>query len=220
MSSTLVSTDRAKVSEYLDAVRDVERRIQLAEEQSSRELPTIDRPAGGFPASYEQYAKLMIDLQVLAYQTDMTRIITFMLAHEKSDRSYREIGIPDAHHPLSHHRGDPASIEKLVKLNTYHVKMLAYYLERLKATKDGDGTLLDHVMMVYGCGIADGNLHTNEDLPIMLIGGGAGQIKTGRHIRYPKGTPLTNLYLRMLEITGMSLDKLGDSTGKVNPLSV
>ncbi len=146
MNTSLASTDRAKVNEYLDAVRDVERRIQLAEEQSSRVLPSMDRPAGGFPASYEQYAKLMIDLQVLAFQTDMTRIITFMLAHEKSDRSYREIGIPDAHHPLSHHRGDPASIEKLGKLNTYHVKMLAYYMERLKATRDGDGSLLDHSM--------------------------------------------------------------------------
>ena len=162
----------------------------------------------------------MIDLQVLAYQTDMTRIITFMLAHEKSDRSYREIGVPDAHHPLSHHRGDPASIEKLAKVNAYHVRMLAYYLDRLQSTPDGDGSLLDHIMMVYGCGIADGNLHTNEDLGILLLGGGAGQVKSGRHIRYPKGTPMTNLYLRMLDIAGVRMDRLGDSTGKVNPLSV
>jgi hypothetical protein len=220
MTASLAPADRAKVSEYLDAVRDVERRIQLAEEQSSRELPTIDRPAGGYPASYEQYAKLMIDLQVLAYQTDLTRVITFMLAHEKSDRSYREIGIPDAHHPLSHHRGDPASIEKLIRLNTYHVKMFAYYMEKLRSTRDGNGSLLDNIMMVYGCGIADGNLHTNEDLGILLMGGGGGKIKTGRHVRYPKGTPLTNLYLRMLEITGTPMDKLGDSTGKLNMLSV
>ena len=220
MTSKLAAPDRAKMGEYLDAVRDVERRIQLAEEQSSRELPTIDRPAGGYPPSYEQYAKLMIDLQVLAYQTDMTRIITFMLAHEKSDRSYREIGVPDAHHPLSHHRGDPASIEKLAKVNAYHVRMLAYYLDRLQSTPDGDGSLLDHIMMVYGCGIADGNLHTNEDLGILLLGGGAGQVKSGRHIRYPKGTPMTNLYLRMLDIAGVRMDRLGDSTGKVNPLSV
>jgi hypothetical protein len=220
MNGSLAPTDRAKVSEYLDAVRDVERRIQLAEEQNSRELPTMDRPAGGYPASYEQYAKLMIDLQVLAYQTDLTRVITFMLAHEKSDRSYREIGIPDAHHPLSHHRGDPASIEKLIRLNTYHVKMFAYYMERLRSTRDGNGSLLDNMMMVYGCGIADGNLHTNEDLGILLMGGGAGKIKTGRHVRYPKGTPLTNLYLRMLEIAGTPMDKLGDSTGKLNMLSV
>ncbi len=220
MNSSLVATDRAKMNEYLDAVRDVERRIQLAEEQSARELPSMDRPAGGYPASYEQYAKLMIDLQVLAYQTDMTRVITFMLAHEKSDRSYREIGIPDAHHPLSHHRGDPVSIDKLGRLNTYHVKMLSYYVDRLKSTREGNGSLLDNTMIVYGCGIADGNLHTNEDLPILLVGGGGGQIQSGRHIRYPKGTPLTNLYLRMMEISGMPMDKLGDSTGKVNPLSV
>jgi hypothetical protein len=212
--------DRAKLSEYLDAIRDVERRIQLAESQSSRELPTLERPAGGFPASFEDYAKLMFDLQVLAFQTDMTRVITFMIAHDRSSRSYPEIGIPDAHHALSHHRGDPASIVKLEQLNTYHVKLFAYYLERLRSTRDGDGSLLDHSMIVYGAGIADGNLHTEDNLPTLLLGGGAGQIKSGRHIRYPKGTPMANLHLRMLDILGVPVDKLGDSTGKLDPLSV
>ena len=124
----------------------------MAEEQASREVPTLERPAGGFPASFEEYAKLMFDLQVLAYQTDLTRVITFMMAHERSSRTYREIGIPDAHHPLSHHRDDPGQIAKLVKINTYHVKLFAYYLEKLRSTPDGDGTLLDHSMILYGSG--------------------------------------------------------------------
>jgi uncharacterized protein DUF1552 len=212
--------DRGKVTEFLDAVRDVERRIQLAEEQASRELPTLERPAGGFPASFEDYAKLMFDLQVLAYQTDLTRVITFMLAHERSGRSYREIGVPDAHHPLSHHRNDPVSIAKLVKVNTFHVKLFAYYIEKLRSTPDGDGTLLDHAMIVYGSGINDGNLHTHEDLPILLVGGGAGKIKGGRHLRYPQGTPMTNLYLSMLDMAGIPLDNLGDSSGKLELLSI
>jgi hypothetical protein len=220
LTTGLPPGDRVKLTEYLDAVRDVERRIQLAEEQSSRELPTLERPAGGFPASYEEYAKLMMDLQVLAFQTDMTRVISFMLAHERSGRAYREIEVPDAHHGLSHHRGDPASIAKLAKVNTYHVKMLAYYLERLRSTRDGDGTLLDHTMIVYGSAFADGNLHTNVDIPILLAGGGTAKIKSGRHIRYPKGTPVTNLYLSMLDKMGIPLDNLGDSTGKLELLSM
>ena len=220
LTTGLPPGDRVKLTEYLDAVRDVERRIQLAEEQSSRELPTLERPAGGFPASYEEYAKLMMDLQVLAFQTDMTRVISFMLAHERSARAYREIEVPDAHHGLSHHRGDPASIVKLAKINTYHVKMLAYYLQKLRSTRDGDGTLLDHTMIVYGSAFADGNLHTNVDIPILLAGGGAVKIKLGRHIRYPKGTPITNLYLSMLDKMGIPLDNLGDSTGKLELLSM
>lgn len=219
LTATLPNSDRAKVNEYLEAVRDVERRIQLAEEQSSRELPTLARPAGGYPASYEDYAKLMIDLQVLAFQTDMTRVITFVLAHELSNRSYPQIGISDGHHALSHHKGDLRQIAKIIKLNAYHVGIFAYYLDKLRSTRDGDGTLLDHSLIVYGSGIADGNLHTNEDLPILLAGGSIGKIKGGRHIRYPKGTPLTNLYLSMFEIAGVPVDRMGDSTGKLDQLS-
>ena len=155
----------------------------------------MERPAGGFPAAYEDYAKLMLDLQVLAYQTDMTRVITFMFAHERSGRSYRDIGVPDAHHSLSHHRNDPISIAKLVKVNAYHVQLLAYYLEKLRSTPDGDGTLLDHTMIVYGCGISDGNWHTHENLPLLLLGGGAGKIKGGRHLRFPVGTPMSEFVL-------------------------
>jgi len=204
----------------LDAVRDIERRIQIAEEQSSRELPTMEHPASGYPPLYEDYAKLMIDLQVVALQADMTRVITFMLAHELSNRTYREIGIPDGHHGLSHHRGDPGQIAKIIKLNGFHVKQLAYYMERLRATPDGDGTLLDHSMIVYGSGIADGNLHTNEDIPILLVGGANGKIKSGRHIRYPKGTPVANLYVSMLDMMGVRDDKFGDRTAKLDLLSV
>ena len=140
----------------------------------------------------------MMDLQVLAYQTDLTRVITFMIAHDRSPRSYPDIGTPEAHHALSHHRGDPASIAKLVQLNTYHVNLFAYYLEKLRSTPDGDGSLLDHSMIVYGAGIADGNLHTEDNLPTILVGGAGGKIKGGRHIRSPKGTPMANLYLRMI----------------------
>src|SRR5712691_4151789 len=177
--STLAPSDRPKLGEYLDAVRDVERRIQLAEQQSARELPTLERPAGGVPGSFEDHAKLMMDLQVLAFQTDLTRVITFMIAHDRSPRSYPEIGIPEAHHALSHHRGDPASIAKLVQLNTYHVNLFKYYLDKLRSTPDGDFGRLDHSMIVYGAGIADGNLHTEDNLPKLLLGGGAGHIKSG-----------------------------------------
>ena len=149
----------------------------------------------------------------------MTRVITFVLAHELSNRSYPQVGIPDGHHALSHHRGDPRQIAKIIKLNAYHVGIFAYYLDKLRSTRDGDGTLLDHSIIVYGSGIADGNLHTNEDLPILLAGSGIGKIKGGRHIRYPKGTPLTNLYLSMFEIAGVPVDRVGDSTGKLDYLS-
>jgi uncharacterized protein DUF1552 len=218
--STLSPSDRPKLGEYLDAVRDVERRIQLAEQQSARELPTLERPAGGVPGSFEDHAKLMMDLQVLAFQTDLTRVITFMIAHDRSPRSYPEIGIPEAHHALSHHRGDPASIAKLVQLNTYHVKLFTYYLDKLRSTPDGDGSLLDHSMIVYGAGIADGNLHTEDNLPTIIVGGAGGKIKGGRHLRSPKGTPMANLYLRMLDNLGVTVDHLGNSTGKLDPLSL
>jgi hypothetical protein len=214
----LGSGDRAKLAEYLDSIRDVERRIQIAEVQSARELPQLDRPAG-IPASFSAYAKLMFDLQVLAYQTDLTRVTSFMIAHERSVRTYSEIGVPDSHHPFSHHRGDPKSIEKVVEINTFHVKLFAYLLEKLKSTPDGDGSLLDHSVLLYGSGLSDGNLHTAENLPVLVAGGGLG-VKGGRHIRYPAGTPMSNLYLTMLDKLGTRVDNLGDSTGELGMLSV
>jgi len=218
LEKDLGSSDRTKLDQYLDAIRDVERRIQKAEEQSGRELPVINQPAG-VPATFEEHAKLMYDLQALAYQADLTRVISFMVAHESSTRAYPEIGVPDAHHPLSHHGGNPEKIALLIKVNIFHAKMFAYYLDKLAATPDGDGSLLDHVMIMYGSGMSDGNRHNHHDLPILLVGGAAGRIKGGRHLRYPQETPMTNLYLTMLDKFGISMESLGDSTGKVEHLT-
>jgi hypothetical protein len=215
----LGSGDTAKLSDYLDGVRDIERRIQMAEEQSSRELPSLERPAG-IPATTGDHAKLMFDLQVLAFQSDMTRVITFMVDHEQSPRPYPEIGIPDGHHPLSHHNGDAEKIEKWTQIATYHVKLLSYFLEKLRSTPDGDGSLLDHSMIVYGGGISDGDTHSHKELPILLAGGGAGSIKGGRHIRYTKDTPLMNLHLALLDKVGVRVENMGDATGRLEMLSV
>ena len=211
--------DRAKLTEYLEAIRDVERRIQMAEEQSSRELPTLERPAG-IPANYDEHAKLMFDLQVLAYQTDLTRVITYMMGREKSDRPYREIGVADPHHPLTHHQHDPVKIGKVAQINTYHSKMFAYFLEKLRSTPDGDGSLLDHIMIIYGSSLSDGNEHSHHELPVLLAGGATGAIKGGRHIKYRKDTPMPNLYLTLLDKLGIPVENLGDSTGKLELLTV
>ena len=213
-------TDRAKLTEYLDAIRDVERRIEIAEEQASREVPTLERPGGSIPGAFEDYIKLMFDMQVLAYQTDLTRVSTFMIAHESSNRTYPQIGVPDPHHPLTHHRGLADMKAKVAIINNYHVKMFGYFLDRLRSTPDGDGSLLDHSMVLYGSGISDGNFHTNENLPLLLAGGAGGKLKGGRHLKYPVGTPMTNLFLTMLDKVGVNVDKMGDSTGKLELLSV
>jgi hypothetical protein len=211
--------DRAKITQYLDAIRDIERRIQKAEEQSHLVLPTMEKPSGGIPATFAEHAKVMFDLQVLAYQCDMTRVTTFLLSREVSPRTYTEIGIPDPHHGLSHHQNNPVSMEKLAKINTFHIEQLAYFLDKLQATPDGDGTLLDHLTLLYGCGISNSNLHTHDNLPVLVIGGGAGSLAGGRHLRVTKDTPLTNLQLTLLDKVGVPLDKLGDSTGKVELVS-
>jgi hypothetical protein len=220
LKTKLHSKDRAKLGEYLDAIRDTERRIQIAEAQASRELPTLARPGGSIPPVFEDYAKLMFDLQVLAYQTDLTRVSTFMLAHESSVRTYAEIGVPEAHHAVSHNRGDISLMEKKAQIDAYHVKLFSYFVDRLRSTPDGDGSLLDHSMMVYGAGMSDGNMHLNQDLPVVMVGGAAGKLKGDRHIRYAKGTPMTNLYLAMLDTIGVRVDNLGDSTGKLELLSL
>ena len=204
--------DRRKLTEYLDAIRDVERRIQKAEQQTTQELPTLDRPVG-IPASFEEHAKLMFDLQVLAYQTDKTRMITFLMSHEQSTRAYPEIGIADPHHPLTHHSGNQEKIAKVIQINIYHAKMFSYFLEKLRSTSDGEGSLLDHTMVVYGGSISDANVHKHEDLPILLIGGGDGTIKGGRHLRYPKDTPVANLFLTALDKLKVPAESFGDSTG-------
>ncbi len=210
--------DRAKLDQYLDAVRDVERRIQMAEAQSSRDLPELTQPSG-VPDTYEAHAKLMFDLQVLAYQTDLTRVITFMMGRELSGRTYAEIGVPDSHHPTSHHRNDPVLYEKITKINEFHTSLFAYYLDKLDATPDGEGTLLDNLLLLYGAGMSDSNLHDNRELPLVLFGGGAGKLQGGRHIRYPAGTPASNLHLTMLDKMGMPVEQLSDSTGPLELLS-
>ena len=219
LQGTLGSGDQSKLTEYLEAVRDIERRIQKAEEQGDRDLPVVERPTGAIPESFAEHVKLMMDLQVLAYQTDMTRVITFMMSKDITNRTYPEIGVRDPHHPLSHHQKKPESLKKLAKINVFHLEMLAYYLERLKTTPDGDGSLLDHMMLLYGSGMGDSDLHAPRDLPILLAGGAAGQIKGGRHIRCAEGTPLSNLYLTMLNKLGVPAESIGDSTGQMQELS-
>jgi hypothetical protein len=219
LKKTIGPGDQLKLGEYLEAVRDVERRIERAEAQSARELPPLDAPPGNIPATFEEYAKLMFDLQVLAYQSDLTRVITFMIGKELSARTYPELGVPDPHHPLSHHQNDPAKLEKLTRINVFHLQLFTYYLEKLQATPDGDTNLLDQLLLVYGSGMADSNLHDPRDLPMLLVGGGAGQLQGGRHLRYPKQTPLTNLYLTVLNKVGVPVERVGDSTGAIAHLS-
>ncbi len=231
---SLGPSDRTRMDEYLEAIRDVERRIQLAEQQFSRpavlespgvnlhtgqQLPAFERPAG-IPEEFGEYCKLMFDLQVLAYQSDLTRVITFMMGREQSHKTFREIGISEVHHALSHHRGDPAKLEQIYQIDLYHSELFAYFLDKMRSTPDGDGSLLDHSMIVFGSGISDGNEHMVQNLPILLAGGGGGLIKGGRHLRYPKDTPMTNLFLTLLDGLGMPVEKFGDSTGKLELLSV
>jgi hypothetical protein len=206
--------DRTKLSEYLDSVRDIERRIQVGEQQTSRELPSLERPAG-VPATFQEHARLMYDLMVLAFQTDLTRMTTFMVGREKTERTYPEIGVPDGHHPLTHHGWDPQKIEKVVQIEALQSKMFAYYLEKLRSTPDGDGGLLDHSIITYGGGISEGNGHSVADLPLVLAGCGSGELKGGRHIRYPKDTPLANLQLTLLDKLGIPVENFGDSNRKL-----
>jgi hypothetical protein len=210
--------DRLRVSQYLDTVREVERRIQKAEaEAGGDQLSDLDRPVG-VPAAYADHAKLMFDLQVLALQGDVTRVITFQLARETSNRTYTEIGVPDPHHPLTHHGNDPEKVAKMAKINAFHVSLFAYFLEKLKATPDGDGTLLDHSIYLYGSGMGNPNIHDHVNLPILVAGGGAGRIKGGRHIKYAEPAPLANLHLTLLERVGVRMDAFADSQGRVDEL--
>ena len=218
LNRNLGPSDRAKVSHYLETVREVERRIQKAEaDTADNPLPDLERPVG-VPASYADHARLMFDLQVLALQGDVTRVITFQLARETSNRTYPEIGVPDPHHPLSHHGNDPAKIERMSKINAFHVSLFAEFLGKLKATPEGNGTLLDHSLYLYGSGIGNPNVHDHTNLPILVAGGAAGGMKGNRHIKYDKPTPLANLHLTLLDKVGVHLDSFADSTGKLDEL--
>ena len=219
LMSNIGAGDRRTVDQYLDSVRDIERRIQKAEQQSGRSLPTVSRPAG-IPEVFRDHIKLMFDLMTLAFQTDLTRIGSLQVGHEMSNSPYPEIGIPDPHHPFTHHQGDPVKIAKSVEINVYHMQMFAYFLDKLRSTPDGNGTLLDNSMIVYGSGLGDGNLHIPKSLPIVLAGGGSGKLPGGSHIRYEKDTPLSNLFLALLERLDVRMEKFGDSTGVLKPLSL
>ena len=219
LGQSLGPGDQVKLDEYVSAVRDAERRIQMAERQNTTELPVVDRPIGT-PADYAEHAKLLMDLLALAYQTDLTRISTFMLAREVSSRAYPEIGVSDSHHPLSHHQDRPINLERLHLLNEYHVQQFTHLVKRLAETPEGDGTMLDSTLFLYGTGISDSNTHFHEDLPIALIGGKATGITGGRYIRYPDGTPLANLHMTILEKLGTPVEMFGDGTGTLKRLSV
>ena len=205
-------------------MREVERRIQKAEaDTKDHVLPDLDRPAG-VPAAYADHAKLMFELQILAFQGDITRVTTFQLARETSNRTYPEIGVSDPHHPLSHHGNDPDKIAKMSKINAFHVSLFADFLQKMKATADGDGTLLDNALFLYGSGMGNPNAHDHHNLPVIVAGGAAGGMKGGRHIRFEKPTPLANVHLTLLDKAGVKLDAFGDSTGKIvqlgEPLSL
>jgi hypothetical protein len=219
--NALGSQDQARVTEYLDAVREIERRIQRAEEQQAELNLAVPPQPAGIPDTFEEHAKLMFDLQVLAFQADITRVTTFLMAREVSQRTYPQIGVSDPHHALSHHQQDVEKLAKLAKINTLHVAMFAYFLEKLRATPDGDGSLLDHSMILYGSGISDGNTHNHSPLPLVIAGGGAGRLKGGRHLKYPKDTPMANLLLTLLDHADVRTEHLGDSTGRLQlePLS-
>jgi uncharacterized protein DUF1552 len=218
LQRSLGPEDRTRVGQYLDTVREVERRIQKAEAQTADSaLPDLDRPTG-VPAAYADHARLMFDLQVLALQGDVTRVITFQLARETSNRTYPEIGVPDPHHPLTHHGNDAAKVARMAKINAFHVSLFAYFLEKLQATPEGDGTLLDHSLYLYGSGMGDPNVHDHIHLPILVAGGGARAVKGARHIKYAEATPLANVHLTLLERAGVRLDAFADSQGRVDEL--
>jgi hypothetical protein len=214
--SRLGMGDRRKLDEYLSSVREIEQRVEKME-RSAKELPADARVPEGYEG-FEAHAKLMFDMLVLAFQTDSTRVATFILGHEGSNRPYPSIGVNDGHHDVSHHQGNPTQIEKITKINTLHASLFAYFLEKMKGVKEGEGSLLDQSMIVYGSGIGDGNRHNHDDLPVLLAGHGGGTIAGGRHVKVGK-TPLNNVYLSMLDRMGCGVERLGDSTAKFDGLA-
>jgi hypothetical protein len=217
LGRTVGPRDRAKLTDYLDAIRDVEQRIARIEAHNA-ELDVPERPAG-IPATFKEHAELMFDLQVLAFQADITRVTTLMLAREISGRSYTEIGLPDGHHSISHHGNNPEKQANYSKLNTYHIQIVADFLKKLQSTPDGEGSLLDHSLFLYGSGMSEGNTHNNLNVPVLVAGGRGVRIQWGRHLRYPSGTPLANLSLTLLEKIGVPMEAFGDSTAKLDLLS-
>jgi len=216
LAGKLGAGDSRKLDEYLDAVREIEHRIQSAEARGAQDISLPERPTS-IPESYEEHARIMFDLQVLAFQADMTRVSSIIMARELSGLSYPNIGVPDAHHNVSHHRDDPELIDKKSRIDTYHVQLFAEYCEKLANTPDGDGSLLDHSVLLYGGGMGDGNLHRHTNLPCLTVGRLGGTLRTGQHIACPDPTPMTNLLLTLLDKVGVQLDAFGDSTGPLTP---
>jgi Protein of unknown function (DUF1552) len=216
LAGTLGAGDRTKLGEYLDSVREIEQRIQNTEARGAQSIELPDRPVD-IPDSFDAHTKLMFDLQVLAYRADVTRVFSMIMARELSSRTYPNIGVPDQHHAVSHHRNDPDLIAKKAKIDVYHVQLFNYFLEKLKATPDGDGSLLDHSLIMYGGGMGNGNLHRHTDLPCVLAGKLGGKFQTGRHLAYPENTPMSNLLVTILDKVGVHVEKLGDSTGSLQP---
>jgi hypothetical protein len=214
LQRTLPGGDRARMSEYLDDIREIERRIQKAEKQASSSVTVPESPVG-IPETFDEHIKLMFDLQVIAFQSEITRVSTLMLARDLSGSTYPLSGVRDAFHGASHHSDIPANMDKFALINRYHVQMLAYFLEKLQKTQDGDGTLLDHSLILYGSGMSNGNQHDHDPLPVVVVGGGSGQMKGGRHMKYAPHTPMSNLLLAMLDKLGIQQEKFGDSTGKL-----
>lgn len=218
LKGRLGSSDRNKVDGYLQSIREVERRIEHAEKTAKdNELPDLDRPMG-VPASYREHARLMFDLQLLAFQGDITRIVTFQLAREASTRTYPEIGVPEPHHPITHHGGNPEKLAKVAKVNQFHVSLFAEFLEKMDNIPEADGTLLDHSLYMYGSGMGDPDAHDHSDLPILVAGGAAGKMRGGRHIKYDNATPLSNLHLTLLNKAGIPMETFADSNGRVDEL--
>ena len=218
LQGSLGPTDRRKLQEYLEGIREIERRISSAEKEEL-ELPADLEKPHGVPVEFSEHVKILFDLATVAFQTDSTRILTFMIGPEGSNRSYPEIGVSDVHHGLSHHRRDQEKIRKISKINRFHIEQFAYFLGKMKSVSDGEGTLLDSSMIVYGSGLSDGNLHTHEGLPVLLAGRAGNTLKPGRHMVYAEKTPLNNLFLSMLDRMGIPTETLGDSTGKLEHLS-
>ena len=215
---TLGASDRNKLEDYLDSVREVERRIQNIERQDAVELPSLDRPEG-VPPTFEEHVQLMSDLIAIAFQADLTRVVTLMYSREGGNRTYPSIGVPDAHHGLSHHQNDPERMARLQKIDQHHVEMLAHFLGKLRDAQDETGSLLDHSMVLYGSSLSDSNRHTHDELPTLLVGGGSGMVRGGRHLRFPDGTPMTNLLLTMADGLGVPRERFGDSTGPLPSLT-
>ncbi len=219
LESTLGPTDKRKLDEYLSSIREVERQIDRAEKDNAQIDPHMDKPYG-IPADFAEHFRMMSNMMAIAFQADQTRIVTFLMTHEGSSRPYRELGIPDGHHPLTHHRNQPDLMEKVRQINTYHVQQFASFVEKMKSTKEGDGTLLDNCMLVYGAGLSDPNTHLHEDLPTILVGKGGGYFKTGRRVIARRETPMCNLFLTMMDRMGVPTENFGDSTGKLEGLDL